>query len=159
MADLPRPPELVVDYWLNTESSLSLEALRGKVVVIFVFQMLCPGCVKNSLPQAKIAHAVFNPDDVVILGLHSVFEHHQAYSKAILSAFLQENRIHFPVAIDKPSDSPSRYPETMKAYQMQGTPTLIVIDRKGLLRKQKFGHENDMVLGAELMKLVEEVGE
>lgn len=155
MAEQMRPPELSVQNWLNTESKLTLQALHGKVVALFAFQMLCPGCVQHSLPQANRIHAFFDHKDVAVVGLHTVFEHHDANTEAVLRAFLHENRIVFPVGIDMPSIDSSPFPQTMSAYQMQGTPTLILIDRKGCLRKHKFGHENDLVLGAELMKLVE----
>lgn len=156
MYTLERPPELEVKAWLNTESALSLEALRGKVVAIFAFQMLCPGCVQKSLPQANRVRAVFKSSDVEVIGLHTVFEHHKANSEETLKAFMHENRITFPVGIDMPSDDNSPIPKTMKSYQMQGTPTLILLDRKGYLRKHKFGHEDDLQLGAELMSLVNE---
>ena len=158
MAELIKPPELIVERWLNTDSHLSLETLQGKVVAIFAFQMLCPGCVQNSLPQARSVHALFNQDDVTVICLHTVFEHHKANTEEVLKAFMHENRITFPVGIDMPSDDSTPFPQTMKAYQMQGTPTLILVDRQGYLRKHKLGHENDLVLGAELMKLVEDKG-
>jgi hypothetical protein len=44
----------------------------------------------------------------------------------------------------------------MQTYQMQGTPTTILIDRAGNLRKQKFGRDDDMLIGAEIMALVSE---
>ena len=40
-------PELQTTDWLNTDEPVSLGALRGKVVVIEAFQMLCPGCVSH----------------------------------------------------------------------------------------------------------------
>jgi len=40
-------PPLQVAQWFNTPAPLSLEALRGKVVVLEAFQMLCPGCVSH----------------------------------------------------------------------------------------------------------------
>lgn len=39
---------------------------------------------------------------------------------------------------------------------MQGTPTLILIDRQGRLRRQTFGHVPDLQLGAEIMALIGE---
>ena len=42
----------------------------------------------------------------------------------------------------------------MTAYNMQGTPTLLLLDRKGKIRKQYFGREQDIVIGAEIMALV-----
>lgn len=149
-------PELEVDRWLNTREPLSLESLRGRVVLIEAFQMLCPGCVSHGLPQAKRVAETFSRDDVVVLGLHSVFEHHDAQGRPeALEAFLHEYRIAFPVGIDRPSDG-GGVPKTMATYRLRGTPTLILIDRQGRLRKSRFGFEDDLVLGAEIMALLQE---
>ena len=46
----------------------------------------------------------FSPDDVAVIGLHTVFEHHGAQgTREALAAFLHEYKIAFPVAIDAPS--------------------------------------------------------
>jgi peroxiredoxin len=150
-------PELSVYKWLNAREDLSLEALRGRVVAIFAFQMLCPGCVEHSIPQARRVHAAFSGGDLAVIGLHSVFEHHEAMGEESLKAFIHEYKIEFPVAIDEPSGVKSDpLPKTMRTYNLQGTPTLILLDRQGRLRKQKFGHEHDLILGAELMALMRE---
>lgn len=47
-------------------------------------------------------------------------------------------------------------PQTMAAYAMQGTPTLVLIDRAGRLRKQTFGMEEDMRVGADIAFLLAE---
>ncbi len=47
-------------------------------------------------------------------------------------------------------------PKTMRAYRLQGTPSLLLVDRHGRLRKQKLGQEQDMQLGAEIMSLLRE---
>lgn len=155
-APLRRAPELVVREWLNSDHDLSLADLRGKVVLVEVFQMLCPGCVSHSLPQAMKVTRTFSNEDVAVIGLHSVFEHHAAQgSREALQAFLHEYRIDFPVAIDAPS-SDDRIPQTMARYQMRGTPTLLLIDRLGRLRKHDFGRTDDLKLGAELMALIGE---
>ena len=85
--------------------------------------MLCPGCVSHGLPQAQRARDAFSPKDLAVVGLHTVFEHHEAQgSRAALAAFLHEYRIDFPVGIDAQDE---RLPQTMRAYQMQGTPTTV----------------------------------
>ncbi len=151
------PPELEVYTWLNTDSPLSLEALKGNVVAIFAFQMLCPGCVENSIPQARRVDSLFVNYGIKVIGLHTVFEHHAAMTEVSLKAFLHEYRIDFPVAIDMPSDiNTNPIPKTMQTYQMGGTPTLLLFDHQGRLRKHKMGHEQDLVLGAELMALINE---
>lgn len=151
-------PELKVQKWLNTDQHLRLESLRGRVVAIFAFQMLCPACVENSIPQAKKVHAMFEKHDLQVLGLHTVFEHHHAMTEVSLTAFLYEYRVAFPVAIDQPSENieDNPIPQTMREYQTGGTPSLLLIDRQGNLRKHKMGHEDDLVLGAELMSLLNE---
>ncbi|MBL4789239.1 MAG: redoxin family protein [Kordiimonadaceae bacterium] len=150
-------PELITSTWLNTRVPLSLAALKGKVVVIYAFQMLCPGCVEHSIPQARKVQTLFGKENVAVIGLHTVFEHHGAMEEVSLKAFLHEYRVDFPVAIDRPSESKNDpLPQTMRKYAMQGTPTLLLIDRNGLLRKQYFGREDDLTLGAEIMALMRE---
>ena len=151
---MKQAPELRIETWLNSEVPINLKDLRGCVVLIEVFQMLCPGCVSHGLPQAALVSETFSENDVVVLGLHSVFEHHSAQGREdVLSAFLHENRIRFPVGMDMPS-SGNAIPETMTAYQLRGTPSTILIDRMGQLQQQHFGRINDMALGAEIMSLV-----
>lgn len=146
-------PELVVSRWLNSAEPISLANLRGRVVVLYAFQMLCPGCVSTALPQAQRVFETFSGGDVAVLGLHTVFEHHEANSQAALEAFLHEYRIRFPVGVDAPAPE-GAIPQSMRAYGLQGTPSLILIDRDGQVRKHKFGHETDLKLGAEIMAVV-----
>jgi len=117
--------------------------------------MLCPGCVSHGLPQAKRVRETFSDKDVAVIGLHSVFEHHDAQTPEALAAFLHEYRIDFPVAIDAPG-ADGGPPKTMTAYGLQGTPTLVLIDRLGRRRAQYFGHVSDLRLGAEIMSLIAE---
>ncbi|MEM7336568.1 MAG: TlpA disulfide reductase family protein [Chloroflexota bacterium] len=145
--------ELITERWLNTDRNITLDSLRGKVVIIFAFQMLCPGCVQYCIPQSKQVYDVFHNEEVVVLGLHTVFEHHEAMQEPSLRAFLHEYGIRYPVAIDMTGVN-SPMPQTMEQYRMRGTPTTILIDRGGHLRKQHFGHLPDMVLGAEIMALI-----
>ncbi len=149
-------PELIVSKWLNTDTPLTLQKLSGKVVVIYAFQMLCPGCVAKAIPQAASVHALFSNHPLQVIGLHTVFEHHNAMGQEALEAFIHEYRIEFPVAIDAPSETKVAAPKTMQLYGMQGTPTVIMIDKNGILRKNAFGHQDDMIIGAEIMALLKE---
>ena len=150
---LTQAPELQTVHWFNTDEFPTLESLRGRVVVIEAFQMLCPGCVLHGLPQAKRIAETFASEDVCVLGLHTVFEHHTAQGTVdALGAFLHEYRISFPVAIDAPTGNGGP-PKTMTAFRMRGTPTLVLLDREGKIRKQHFGSVEDIVLGAEIMAL------
>lgn len=148
-------PALEVAQWFNTPKALALSGLRGKVVVLHAFQMLCPGCVQHGIPQAQRIEAQFERDDVEVIGLHTVFEHHDVMSPAALKAFIHENRLTFPIAVDQP-DGAGGVPRTMRRYSMRGTPTLVLIDRQGALRFQQTGQVDDLALGALIGQLMAE---
>lgn len=148
-------PELVVSDWLNVRQPIRLAELRGQVVVLEAFQMLCPGCAQAGLPQLMRVHEEFASAGVVVLGLHTVFEHHAVQGgRAPLEVFLSEYRYRFAVGIDQPSGD--GLPVTMATYGLEGTPSLLLIDAAGRLRRRVFGHIADMRLGAEIMALVAE---
>jgi hypothetical protein len=127
------------------------------VVALHTFQMLCPGCVQHGLPQAKRIHAIFPAEEVAVIGLHTVFEHHAAMTPVSLEAFLHEYRISFPVGVDMPSKTPSDpVPQTMRAYALRGTPSLVLIDRQGFLRRHSFGADEDLEVGAAIAALLAE---
>ena len=148
-------PELQVAQWFNAPAPITLAALRGKVVAIEAFQMLCPGCVAHALPQAQRVAKLFAQAPLAVIGLHTVFEHHAAMTETALAAFLHEYRIAFPVAVDAPADS-GPIPRTMAAYGLRGTPSLLLIDKQGRLRREFFGQVEDLVLGAEIAVLLGE---
>lgn len=153
----PSLPDWSVDQWFNTPKPLSLTDVRGKVVVIEAFQMLCPGCVSHGLPIAQQVHEVFPKDEVAVIGLHTVFEHHAAMTPLSLEAFLHEYRIRFPVGVDQPGKS--SLPVTMERYGLRGTPSLLLVDRHGSLRAHHFGQINPLKLGAEIATLVGQGGD
>ena len=158
MIDQPFPlaPPLSVSQWFNTKDPLSLDALRNRVVVLHAFQMLCPGCVAHGIPQAQAMHRQFAGTDVAVVGLHSVFEHHDAMTPVALEAFLHEYRIAFPVGVDTPAADGGDIPTTMRAYGMRGTPTLVVVDRRGRVRMHAFGRVEDLAVGALIGRLLVE---
>ena len=152
MRQLQAAPDLMVSQWFNTEGPVSLNGLRGKVVVIEAFQMLCPGCVSHGLPQALNIDALFPSDKVTVLGLHTVFEHHAAMTPVSLEAFIHEYRLTFPIGVDEAG--PGGMPKTMAAYGLRGTPSLVIIDQNGFLRANHFGQVHDLQAGAEIATLL-----
>lgn len=147
-------PELQVDRWFNTDAPITLAGLRGKVVVIHAFQMLCPGCVIHAIPQARRLFDLARGTELVVLGLHTVFEHHAAMTPVALEAFLREYRVAFPVGVDQASEN-GPIPRTMAAYGLRGTPSTLVIDRDGYLVRHSFGTEDDLALGMLLGGIME----
>jgi len=155
--DAPRlnpenPPDFAVTRWFNTKTPISRDSLKGKVVLVHAFQMLCPSCVAHGLPQAQKIRQRFAEDQLAVIGLHTVFEHHKVMTAEALEAFIKEYRFSFPIGMDEPQGAGA--PKTMQAYEMQGTPTFLLFDRKGRLRRHYFGRPDDMLLAAEIMALV-----
>lgn len=140
-------PELAVSRWFNTKEPLSLAALRGRVVLLHAFQMLCPGCVSHGTPQAERAHRIFRNTDLQVIGLHTVFEHHAAMTPVSLEAFIHEYRLSFPIGVDQAGEG-TPLPVTMERYGLRGTPSSVLIGRDGRIVHHGFGQEDDMTMGA-----------
>jgi hypothetical protein len=152
MFDPERPPEIIAQRWLNSDKKRTLKAEKGKVVVVAVWQLACPGSQKYGLPQAMRLRRAFEEDEVAVLGLHMAFENFGEQSPDKVEAYLAENEITIPVALDKPNGE--NLPETMKAYELQGTPAMLIFDRQGRLRRHYLGAVDDLRIGAEVMGLL-----
>lgn len=156
---LQTAPEWSISRWFNAPKGMNLTALRGRVVFLHAFQMLCPGCVQHAVPQSLKVASAFSGTDLALIGIHTVFEHHAVMGPEALEVYLKENRIAYPVGVDAYQDNDATrhpLPLTMQSYAMQGTPTLILIDRQGRLRRKHFGLLDDLRLGAEIATLLAE---
>lgn len=145
------PPEFAISQVFNAPEAPTLAKLKGKVVVLLGFQMLCPGSLRHALPQAERLARSFSRDEVAVLALHMVFENHKDMAPSMLEPFIKTENITIPVLVDEASGS--GIPKTMAAYAMQGTPTLLLFDRQGRLRRHYLGGVDDVRLGAEIMAL------
>lgn len=144
-----------VSQWFNTPQPLRLADLLGQVVMIHTFQMLCPGCVLHAIPQASRAHQALGGEGLKVIGLHTVFEHHEAMQPHALKAFIHEFRLRFPIGVDSASPN-TPIPQTMAQWGLQGTPSLLILDKQGYVRLNHFGQIDDLVLGSILGRLLNE---
>jgi len=148
-------PPLRVTTWFNVTEPLTLLALRGNVVVLHAFQIACPGCIQLATPQAQRVHEIFAAAKVTVIGLHTVFENHGAMTPDALAQFIAEHRLTFPIAVDTP-DGQNGIPLTMRELALDGTPSLILLDRTGRIRMKRLGHIPDLELGAAIATLAAE---
>ena len=151
MFDPENPPEFQASAWFNAETPPTIKDLKGKVVVLAAFQQHCPGSLRHGIPQAARLAASFNDDEVVVIGLNTPFEEAKAQDKAALETFVADHGLTFPVALDKTNGKD--LPKTMEVYEIQGTPTVLIFDRQGRLRRHYLGQVDDLRLGAEVMAL------
>ena len=138
-------PELAVSEWFNTSEPLTLAGLRGRPVFLHTFQLLCPGCIAQAIPQVQRIERVFAGSDLQIIGVHTVFEHHAAMSPVTLRAFLHEYRLRSPVGVDLAEEG-SDIPVTMRRFGLRGTPSSVLIGRDGAILHHAFGVEEDLAL-------------
>ena len=150
----PAPP-LQVASWINVVEPQTLDRLRGRVVLLYAFQMHCRGCHELATPQVQRAHELLSRHDVAVLGLHCVFENHPAQSPELLARYVRERRLSFPIGIDEPSGD-GGIPSTMKALNIDGTPTIVLLDRASRIRMKRLGYVPDLELGAAIGALIAE---
>lgn len=143
------PPEFETSRWFNTDKPMSRERFKGRVVMLTVFQSLCPASLKHSLPQSERISRAFTDQEVAVVGLHSAFENQDKQTPGAVEALIKEQDLTFPIAIDKLNVK--KLPRTFAAYELQGTPTVLLFDRQGRLRRHYLGQVDDIRLGAEIM--------
>lgn len=142
-------PEWDVSEWIGTPSPLA--SLRGKVVLVEAFQMLCAGCVNYGLPQAQRVARMF--PNVAVIGLHTVFEHHEVTGPEALKVFLHEFGIRFPVGVDR-HDTEGGLPVTMRTFGLEGTPSTMLFDKAGSMMFSHLGKIDDLALGVMIGQLL-----
>lgn len=137
-----KAPQWEISEWINSPG-LSLDALKGKVIVIDFFQLWCPGCNRFSIPLMdhweKVFAAEHRDGRIVFVSIHTVFEGHSYQRPQRLREFIKEKNITHPVGIDRHQNG-QRLPITMQRYATSGTPEMAIIDKKGNIRFQKFGY-------------------
>jgi len=136
-----KAPEWEISEWINSEP-LSIAALKGKVIVIDFFQLWCPGCNSFSIPLMHHWEQVFEKEAtegrIAFVSIHTVFEGHAFQTPKRLRRFLKKKGINHAVGIDRHMEG-KRLPETMLRYNTMGTPEMAIIDKRGIIRLQRFG--------------------
>lgn len=85
-------PELKVSEWVQG-GPISLKDYQGKVVVVEVFQVNCPGCFVYGIPEAIDTFQKYKNNDVVVLGLATAFEDFDKNTLENLKLLLNENKL------------------------------------------------------------------
>ncbi len=149
-AATPRAPEFqgIVD-WVNTPNGrpLTLEQLRGKVVLVDFWTYSCINCIRT-LPHLKAWDAAYRRYGLVIVGVHTpefAFERVPSNVRSAVKKF----GIRYPVALD------NGY-RTWNAYQNEYWPAEYLIDRAGVIRRTHFGEGEYGETDAAIRKLLGE---
>ena len=137
----PRPaPAWDIDEWINSDPG-TVSSNLNSVIVIDFFQLWCPACNAFTGPLMQQWQNRFSDEiasgDLLLVKIHTVFEGHSYQTVKRLKGYLQEKHITLPVGVDRHEND--YLPETKKRYQTRGTPEIVMIDRQGMIRFQRFG--------------------
>jgi thiol-disulfide isomerase/thioredoxin len=102
---------------------LSLSDFRGKVVLLDFWATWCSPCVK-AIPYLEAFYQKYREEGLVVIGLNTETDH------TTVGAFAK-GRISYPVLLDAG--------EQFNDYGVRGIPTLVYVDRGGVVRSQQSG--------------------
>ncbi|ANW02619.1 thioredoxin family protein [Bradyrhizobium icense] len=144
----PRPaPEFSgISAWLNSPP-LTVESLRGKVVLVQFWTYSCINCLRT-LPCVTKWHEQYKDKGLVVLGVHTpefAFEK----ERANVETAIKRLGIHYPVAQD------NQY-RTWRAFGNQYWPAAYLIDRSGTIVATQFGEGGYQQMENAIARLVGE---
>lgn len=123
-------PELVgIEAWINSEP-LTLEELKGRVVLIDFWTYSCINCIRT-LPYLKDWYEKYEDDGLVIIGVHAPeFPFEKKYENVVKA--VREHGLKYPIALDNNF-------ETWQNYNNRYWPAKYFIDREGNVRHHHYG--------------------
>lgn len=108
--------------WLNVDHALTLEELRGRVVVVDFWTSCCINCL-HTIPTLHRLEERFRGRELVVIGVHSPkFETEREVDR--LRDIVRDNRIEHPIAVDASMD-------IWRAWGVEAWPTVAVLDTSG----------------------------
>ncbi len=120
--------------------SLSLEQLRGKVVLVNFWATSCPGCVKE-MPDMIEAYRDYKDKGFEIVAVAMSYD-----PPNYVANFVQTRQLPFPVVLDIKGEHARAFGD------VQLTPTSFLIGKDGSILEQKLGELDFGKLRAQLDK-------
>ena len=128
--DFGLAPEFqAIEGWVNS-GPLTMEGLRGKVVVIDFWTYSCINCLRT-LPHVKAWDQAYRDDGLVIVGVHTPEFAFEREPDNVRRA-VRDHGIEYPVALDPDYG-------TWQAWLNRYWPAKYFVDRRGHLRYAHFG--------------------
>ena len=150
----PAPP-LEEDDWLGSKPA-SLTALRGHPVLLFFWAHWCPDC-KAEAPVLASVMNTFGPQGLVLVGptrLYGYAAGGEEAAPATEKQYIEQVRRRYYAAV---ADMPVPLgAANFLAYGASTTPTLILIDRAGVVRFYHPGAASEPELSARIQAILRE---
>ncbi|QNP40779.1 thioredoxin family protein [Lysobacter solisilvae (ex Woo and Kim 2020)] len=126
----PMAPEFTgINHWINSPP-LTMQSLRGKVVLVEFWTYDCINCI-HVIPHVRQLHERYAPQGLVVVGVHTPEFGHERVLANVRGA-VQRYGIRYPVAQD------NSY-KTWNAYGNRYWPAQYLIDRQGRVVYSHFG--------------------
>ncbi len=123
-------PELIgLTNWINSKP-LTLQELRGKVVLVDFWTYTCINCIRNN-PHLEGLYKAYSDKGLVIIGVHAP-EFALEKVAANVEKGVKDQGITYPVALDNDF-------ATWSAFKNQYWPAGYLIDAKGMIRRVHYG--------------------
>ncbi|MGC8842667.1 MAG: TlpA family protein disulfide reductase [bacterium] len=123
--------------------SYRLSDLKGKVILLDFWATWCPPC-REELPVIEKLHQDFKGKGLLVLGISNE-------EKGVVEEFVRRNGLTFPILLDEKG-------EAGRKYKVVAIPRVILIDKKGKIRKDIVGYNprNEKILRELIEKLMGE---
>ena len=124
-------------------NQIQLLALKGRVILLDFWATWCGPC-RSTMPKLNSLFKKFRKRDVVVLGV-DMHENEQA-----VRGFVSKNRYEYPILLSPRGDP------VFDSYFARAIPTLVVIDKNGLVADYKvgYGSETEEMLRDDLVRVL-----
>lgn len=147
-ASVAAPEFTGIEKWLNSDP-LTLQSLRGKVVLVDFWTYTCINCIRT-LPYVTRWYQQYKDQGFVVVGVHTPEFPFERSTKNVSQA-MERLGIEYPVAQD------NRY-ATWDAYRNQYWPAAYLIDKHGQIVYRHFGEGKYKETEAEIQRLLAQPG-
>ncbi len=138
-----------VTKWLNTQNSLTLADLKGKVVLIDFWTYTCINCIRT-LPHVTAWYEKYKDKGFMVVGVHTPEFEFEKKTDNVLAAIKQYG-INYPVAQDNDY-------AIWRAYNNNYWPAEYLLDTKGNIRRTHFGEGEYDLTEKAIQDLLHEAG-
>lgn len=137
-----------IEHWINSEP-LTLEKLKGKVVLVDFWTYSCINCIRTQ-PYLNSWYDAYHDEGLEIIGVHAPEFSFEKLPDNVERA-VREAEIRYPVALDNDF-------ATWNSFRNQYWPAKYLIDRDGNIRYSHFGEGNYDEIEAKIRELLNTSG-
>ena len=149
-------PAISAENWLNS-TPLTLEALKGNVVIIDFWAPWCPPC-RKVIPTLVKDFNELKDKGLVVIGFTKLYGSYRddtqnkgqveaEVEKSLIQGFVERNGLKYPIAIAASN-------EAFDKYGVSGIPTMVFIDRAGNVYDIKVGSGDEAAITEKIRTLL-----